>query len=150
MTRTVTWLVALVGALLAALVASCASPASQPHQSAAPASPTTTTVARGFHSEIADIYLPRGATMDPYSNSKLEMWHANMPYSSAVGEMNALLPVNQPLDGLPWCGSMNGSDNSIYWAWASSTDKITVSVAEITGITMITLGHGTPKGGQCF
>jgi hypothetical protein len=65
----------------------------------------------------------------------------------AIGRLELWVPVNQPLDGLPWCGSMNGSDKSTYWAWASSTDKITVSVAEITGTTMI---NGTPKGGQCF
>lgn len=88
--------------------------------------------------------------MDPSSNSKIEIWEANEPFSSAVSDMTALLPVNKPLDGLPWCGSQNGSDDSTYWAWASSTDKITVGVSEIDGTTHISLGHGTPKSGQCF
>ncbi len=65
----------------------------------------TSTVQRGLHSDIADIWLPRGATLDPYSNSKLEMWHANASLDWTTQAMNSLLPVNQPLDGLPWCGS---------------------------------------------
>ena len=128
----------IVGILVCALIASCA---------------TTTTVPpvrRGLHSNIADIWLPEGATLDPYSNSKLEMWHANASLGTTTQAMNSLLPVNQPLDGLPWCGSTTaGNPTSTSWAWGSSTDMVSVGVSEITGKVMITIWHGPPTHGAC-
>jgi hypothetical protein len=128
----------IVGILVCAMIASCA---------------TTTTVQpvrRGLHSNIADIWLPEGATLDPSSNSKLEMWHASAPLGTTTQEMNSLLPVNQPLDGLPWCGSTTaGNPTSTSWAWGSSTDMVSVGVSEITGKVMIAIWHGPPTHGAC-
>lgn len=141
-------------AVAAAAVAGC-STNSHNHSAAttsASAEPTSTTrhVARGFHSDVADVYLPRGATMDPYSSTKMEIWQANELYGSAVRDMNALLPVNQPLNGQPWCGSKTGADDkSTYWLWASPTGGVEVSVSEITGTTMITIGTKSPTAEPC-
>ena len=103
-------------------------------------------------SNIADIWLPQGATMDPYSSSKLEMWHANASIGWTTQAMNSLLPVNQPLDGLPWCGSTTGTGSnstSTYWAWGTSTDKVSVGVADFQGDVMINIGRGAPTSGVC-
>jgi hypothetical protein len=127
----------IVGILVYAMIASCATTS------------TVQPVRRGFHSEIADIWLPEGATMDPHSNSKLEMWHASASLDWTTQAMNSLLPVNQPLDGLPWCGSTKTASGSTYWAWGTSTDKVSVGVSDFNGIVMIAIGHGPPTNGVC-
>jgi hypothetical protein len=147
-----------VAILLATVAVSCATPPLA-HDSAAPASTTSTTVQpvqRGFHSDIVDVWLPQGATLDPHSNSKspsgvtLEMWHADGSLGWSTKEMDSLLPVNQLLDGLPWCGSKTGSSpTSTDWAWGTSTDMVDVSVFEIEGDVMITISHGPPSNGVC-
>jgi len=109
--------------------------------------------ARGFHSFIADVWVPKGATLDPKGNSTTELWYANNTYGSTVEAMNSLLPVNQPLDGLPWCGSKTRTNSTdptdTFWAWGTSTDMVDVGVVEIEGTTMITISHGPPSSGVC-
>lgn len=116
---------------------------------AAEPSSTTRHVARGFHSDVADVYLPRGATLDPSSSTKMEIWHATEDYDSAVADMGALLPVGHLLSGQPWCGTQTGADKSTYWLWASPTGGVEVSVSEITGTTMITIGTKKPAAEPC-
>jgi hypothetical protein len=135
--------------LLTTAAVSCAT--SSTHDSA-PASSATSTVRslpRGPHSEIADIWLPQGATLDPYSNNKLEMWHANASLGATTKAMNSLLPVNQPLDGLPWCGSIETASGSTWWAWGTSTDVVRVGVSEFPDTVMIEIGRFAPKSGVC-
>jgi hypothetical protein len=107
-------------------------------------------VRRGFHSNIADIWLPEGATLDPASNDKLEMWQANAPLTTSTQAMTSLLPVNQPLGGLPWRDSTTAGDpKGIYWAWGTSTDMVSVGVSEIMGQVRINIGHSPPANGVC-
>ncbi len=134
--------------LLATVAASCAT--SPTHDKA---STSSRPVPRGPHSQMADIYLPPGATMAPqsdYAKGKLEMWH--IPWDSlgeATQAMNLLLPVNQPLDGLPWCGSTTAS-GSTYWAWGTSTEELRVDVSEIMwGDVFITIKRFAPTNGVC-
>jgi hypothetical protein len=145
MRPTLTKLAAAV--LLATVAVSCSTPP-QAHDSA----PTTSTVRslpRGPHSEIADIWLPPGATLDPSSNNKLEMWHANASLGTTTEAMNSLLPVNQPSDGLPWCGSIKTASGSTWWAWGTSTDVVRVGVSEFPNTVMIEIGRFAPKSGVC-
>lgn len=149
--------VGVMVAVAAAMVTGCTTndqggDATTTSASAEPPTSTTRHVARGFHSDVADVYLPRGATLDPSSSSTLEMWEANEPYSSAVRDMTALLPLNQPLNGQPWCGTKtdSGSDNNAtYWLWASPSGGFEVFVSEITGTTMIVLGPKKPAADPC-
>ena len=141
-----------VALLLATVAGSCATSPTHDSRPSSSAASTVRPVPRGFHSNIADIWLPQGATMDPYSSSKLEMWHANASIGWTTQAMNSLLPVNQPLDGLPWCGSTTwtGSNStSTYWAWGTSTDKVSVGVADFQGDVMINIGRGAPTSGVC-
>jgi hypothetical protein len=112
-------------------------------------------VRRGSHSNIADIYLPEGAKLDPASTSQLEMWNAGYSIDYTTRQMTSLLPINQPLDGLPYCGSTTGcsSARSTYWAWGTSTDKVEVGAIDFSmvrdGFVMISISRGAPKNGVC-
>lgn len=129
----------IVGILAYAMIASCATTSTPPP------------VRRGFQSHVADIWLPEGATLEPtVGSSKMEIWYANASLGWTTQALNSLLPVNQPLDGLPWCGSTTaGNPTSTSWVWGSSTDMVSVGVSEITGKVMITIWHGPPTHGVC-
>jgi hypothetical protein len=56
-------------------------------------------------------------------------------YEEVVADMDARLPVNNPLDGMPWCGRSTPDDiesgqhhTTTNWAWGTATDMVRVSV----------------------
>lgn len=107
-------------------------------------------VERGPHAHIADIWLPRGSTYDLHSNDTLEMWHANASLAASTSALNALLPVNRPLGGLPYCGSaQSAASGGTYWAWGTPADVVRVGVAEIDVPVMITIERSAPQSGTC-
>lgn len=136
--------------------------------------PTTTAPPPDKHSRIANIALPPEASpnTDHTSSTNEEIWDitasaCNTPhggffdcvfshtpsYGEVVAAMDTRLPVNQPLDGMPWCGrSQPGTDEigepheNTNWAWGTDTDMVHVSV-EKQDIRLKPGFWNTPAGG---
>jgi hypothetical protein len=138
------------------------------------ASTTTPPPRPDKHSQIANIALPPEASLstDAPSSSGEETWDITASactdphggffdcmlghtpsYEEVVADMDARLPVDHPLDGMPWCGrSQPGTDQfgtphaNTNWAWGTAADMVHVSV-EKQDIRIKPGVWNTPAGG---
>jgi hypothetical protein len=141
------------------------------------ASTTTPPPRPDKHSQIANIALPPEASLNTAPSSRgEEMWdiapsactdpHGGFSdcifghtpsWKEVVAAMDARLPVDHPLDGMPWCGrSQTGTDEvghpiadnaNTNWAWGTAADMVHVSVEKSmsTGGTFIEITRGPAR-----
>jgi hypothetical protein len=72
----------------------------------------------------------------------LEAWDLpGLTLPGAIAEFERRLPVNAPLDGKPWCGSVE-DDLSNRWAWGTADDMVHVTVIKtVHGEVEATVGE---------
>ncbi len=169
---------AIIGAAVFALVGGCSACAAivghNDSTKSSRSSSTTPPPPPDKHSQIAGIALPPEASLktDAPSSSNQEIWEITASactnpnggffdcvfghtpsYEEVVADMDTRLPVNQPLDGMPWCGRSQ-PDTIEYgqhhantnWAWGTAADMVHVSV-EKSDIRLKPGVWHTPTGG---
>lgn len=91
------------------------------------------------HSQLIDLTLPVGSTTSggpPVSG--IEVWHSPLEKSSTVAELRPQLPINGPLDGVPWCAD-DSSRSLTQWVWASNNEMIVVAVSPRGGSSAVSI-----------
>ena len=80
------------------------------------------------HSDIIPVLaLPAGSTASSYGPGDREWWSMPITYPDAVRHLRTQLPINAPLQGLPWCYE-HVENNLTLWTWATPQDMISVMV----------------------
>lgn len=76
---------------------------------------------------IAGLSMPQGSVVDRAEG--IEIWYSPDTVAASVERMQQQLPIDQPLDGVPWCEtSSNEKLQLTTWSWANSTQYISVAV----------------------
>ncbi|OBG21759.1 hypothetical protein A5765_21675 [Mycolicibacterium celeriflavum] len=77
---------------------------------------------------IEQLSLPPGADLLS-GDTDYEMWVLSQSPSAAVAFVEPQLPINNELNGFPWCKSVTEPD-STRWLWGSPDNGISVAVTD--------------------
>jgi hypothetical protein len=81
-------------------------------------------------SQLIDVSMPYGSTVQRSDDGTLEVWLAPDGANAEVNRLHQVLPITAPLNGIAWCeGYWNEKFSSMTWTWADSTQWLVVHVA---------------------
>jgi hypothetical protein len=112
------------------------------------------------HSQLVDVTLPPGSTGGGDPNYPgIESWHVPLEAPDAAANLRSQIPINGPLDAVPWCSDTSNPKHDVTeWDWEGTADKwISVGVMPYypkTGVrgpgseVIITVGPD-PSGTGC-
>jgi hypothetical protein len=112
------------------VTAAAPAPPSEPPPSAPPTS-SAPPPGPGPHSQLIDVTFPAGSTGGGGpSTPGVEAWHVPLEVSDTVAYLRPQLPINGPLDAIPWCADDSSPKLTLtQWTWATNTQMIVVGVS---------------------
>lgn len=111
----------------------------------------------GVKSSLINLTLPPGSTGSADNDGSGEIWspHPGLDEHQIKDFLRSHLPINEPLDGLPYCGEDTSRSLGIVgpaetkWSWASAERKVVVGTLHTTGHPIAITVRKRDKAGGC-
>ena len=114
----------------------------------------TTHKVHGVKSNLINLTLPAGSTGTAKNDGSEELWDTGLDENAAGDLLRSRLPINAPLDGLPYCGEETSGKlvpsglRQTSWTWASPQRKVIVKTffSRGSGIVIAIDKNDAPNG----